>query len=284
MNFPLAAFRLSNQLGSIFTPTRTVNKAGKLFLTPKRHAIKEWEQVAEKSGQRFNISPEVSAIRWQPLKQNSYATGAPPILLPILLVHGWESRATQMYGIAKEFLNIGYEVVAVDMPAHGHSKGTSSNPNVFAQTITLAQQQLGAFEAIIGHSMGAGATAIAIGRGVTTQKMVLISGPSSIENVLRRFAGFIGLNKKSRDRFVDFISNFVGATPNDLDSQLLLRDCKIPALLIHDEGDLEVPASESKRLAAVLENGQLHISHGLGHRKILKSDVILEKIVNFIKH
>ncbi len=278
MNFPLAAFRLGNQLGSIFTPARTVKKAGTLFLTPNRYAIKDWEVQAEKNGQRFNINNEISAIRWSNHKPDGKNASK-----QILLVHGWESRATQMYGVAQQLLTTGYDVVAVDMPAHGHSKGQTSNPHLFAQTIQLAQQHLGDFEAIVGHSMGAGATAIAVGRGVSTQKMVLISGPSSIENVLRRFAGFIGLNKSGANKFVEFISSVVGSTPQDLDTQLLLKNSTIPTLIIHDEQDLEVPASESKRLASVLSNGELVLSNNLGHRKILKSPEIMQKIVSFIK-
>ena len=278
MNFQLAAFRLGNQLGSIFTPARTVKKAGTLFLTPNRYDIKDWEVQAEKDGQRFNINKDISAIRWSNPKPDGEKASK-----QILLVHGWESRATQMYGVAQQLLTTGYDVVAIDMPAHGHSKGQTSNPHLFAQTIQLAQQYLGNFEVIVGHSMGAGATAIAVGRGVSTQKMVLISGPSSIENVLRRFAGFIGLNKSGVNKFVEFISSIVGSTPQDLDTQLLLKNSTIPTLIIHDEQDLEIPVSESKRLASVLKNGQLILSKNLGHRKILKSPEIMQKIVSFIK-
>jgi pimeloyl-ACP methyl ester carboxylesterase len=278
MNFPLAAFRFGNQLGSIFTPSRTVKKAGTLFLTPKRFPIKDWEVEAEKLGQRFMLDENISAIRWHANSDHKRDNQK-----QILLVHGWESRATQMYGVAKQLLSTGFDVVAVDMPGHGHSKGNTSNPHMFAQTIQLAQQKLGHFEAIVGHSMGAGASAIAVGRGVSTQKLVLISGPSSIENVLRQFAGFIGLNKKGINKFVEFISNVVGASPQDLDTQILLKNSNIPTLVIHDEQDLEVPASESKRLASVLKNVELFLSNDLGHRKILKSQEILQKVVSFIK-
>ena len=278
MNYAFAMYRLGNQLGSIFSPAKTIEKAGTMFLTPKRQEIKEWEQQAEQVGQRFKLSEEISAIRWLPAKKNEQEG----VRKQILLVHGWESRATQMYGIAKSLLKQGFEVVAVDMPAHGHSSGTTSNPRVFTQTIQLAQQQLGDFEAIIGHSMGAGATAFAVGQGVSPQKIVLISGPSSIENALRRFAGFIGLNKKGVNRFVQFVSNFVGGTLEELDSALLLKKSNISALLIHDEQDMEVPASESKRLAQSLKNSELYLSHGLGHRKILKSEAVLQKITEFI--
>jgi pimeloyl-ACP methyl ester carboxylesterase len=128
----------------------------------------------------------------------------------ILLVHGWESRATQMYGLVKGLINQGYAVFAVDMPGHGHSSGETSDAYLFSETLRLAQQKLGHFHAIIGHSMGAGAVAIAVGKGVKTDKLVLISGPSSVENVLRRFSGFVGLNNNTTHKLIEFIGQHVG--------------------------------------------------------------------------
>ncbi len=278
MNLSFAVFRLSNQIGSVLAPNWTAQKAGKRFLTPTRYPIKGWEHDAEQKGSRFELREGISAIRWHPESH----TGNEARRAQVLLVHGWESRATQMYGLAAGLLEQGFDVVAVDMPGHGHSAGDTANPHVFAQTIQLAEDALGRFEIVIGHSMGAGATAVAVGRGLLTSKMVLISGPSSVENVLRRFSGFVGLSKKTTDKFVAFIGRAVGVPAEALDSTLLLKHCKVPALLIHDESDVEVPASESRRLASVLEGAELFISSGLGHRKVLKSTQVMEKIASFI--
>lgn len=278
MNYALATFRLSNQISSFFAPNTTARKLGKQFQTPKRYNLKEWENDAESKGQRFYLKDGVSAIRWNPGASSKVESNNKQILL----VHGWESRGTQMYAIAEQMVSQGYSVVAVDMPAHGHSAGETSNPYVFAKTIELAQKELGKFDAIVGHSMGAGAIAFAFSRGVIAEKMVLISSPSSIERVLRRFSHFVGLNNNAANKFVAFIENSVGLPVHAIDSSFLLRQCDIPTLLIHDEGDLEVPVTESERLATVLSNAELYISKGLGHRRIIKSEEILKKINNFI--
>ena len=187
-----------------------------------------------------------------------------------------------MYGLVKGLVKQGYTVYAVDMPGHGHSSGDTSNAYLFSQTVKLAAQELGDFYAIIGHSMGAGAAAIAVGKGVTTNKLVLISGPSSIESVLRRFSGFVGLNKNTTNKFIDFIGHYVGVPAAELDATKLLQACDIPALLIHDEHDQEVPVTESKRLAPAFNRSELFVTQGLGHRKILKSDEVFAKISAFV--
>ncbi len=279
MNHALAIYRLKNQLGSVIAPNWTARNAAKTFLTPRRFESKEWEEIAEKKGIRFQLSDGISAIRWlpEPVSDQQKSTG-----MQILLVHGWESRATQMYGLVDALVNQGYTVVAVDMPGHGHSKDNTSNPHVFAQTVQLAQTKLGHFHTIIGHSMGAGATAIAVGKGVTTKNLILISGPSSIENVLRRFSMIAGLNKKTTNKFLMFIGRYVGVPASDLDSVKLLQQCDIPTLLIHDESDIEVPVSESKRLVSAFTNAELLVTQGFGHRKILKSDEVIQKISDFV--
>ncbi|MFQ3192847.1 MAG: pimeloyl-ACP methyl ester carboxylesterase [Paraglaciecola sp.] len=295
MNYALTGYKLTNRIGSVIAPSWVAKNASIKFLIPKRYEIKEWEKEAEKLGTRFNLSDGVSAIRWS---KSAHSNGivanerAPNETVSndltsngtkqILLVHGWESRATQMYGLVKGLIKQGYSVIAVDMPGHGHSSGETSNAYLFSETVKFAQQELGHFHAIIGHSMGAGAAAIAVGKGVKTDKLVLISGPSSIENVLRRFSGFVGLNKNATHKFIDFIGQHVGVPAIEMDATKLLQASDTPTLLIHDENDVEVPASESTRLALVFNHSELWVTKGLGHRNILKSDKVFAKISSFV--
>lgn len=275
MNIAFTLFRLKNQLNSFFASARTAHKMADVFLKPKRSEVKDWELRAELKGERFNLSDEVSAIRWS-------ATAEKTIDKQILLVHGWESRATHMYGFVDGLLAQGYSVVALDMPGHGRSPGQSSNAHLFAQTVLLAEKTLGDFSVIIGHSMGASATSIAVGNGLAPQKMILISGPSSIENSIRHFTRIIGFNKRTSDHFIGKIAQYVGVPFHQLDATNLLKECEIPTLLIHDESDKEVLHSESKRLENVLQNSHLMTTQGFGHRKILKAQPVLQAIADFV--
>jgi pimeloyl-ACP methyl ester carboxylesterase len=278
MNYALMAFRLKHQLSSLISSARTAENLAQNFLIPKRFEIKDWEHKAEQQGQRFQLTPEISAIRWGANSEGKAQANNKQILL----VHGWESRGTQLFGLIEGLVAEGYSVVAIDMPGHGHSKGDTSDAYVFSQTVVLAQQILGHFHAIIGHSMGAGATSIAVGNGVSTDKMILIAGPSSIENVLRHFTQFMGLNNKTTDNFIAAIGRLVGIPASDMDATRLLQQCDVPTLLIHDEADLEVPYSESKRLDKVIKNSKLLTLQGYGHRKILKSEKAIQAINDFV--
>lgn len=276
MSLALKSYRLKNQLSSLIAPSWTAKKAMSVFITPRRLQPKEWELKAESLGHRFNINERVSAVQWKTERTNSENK-------LVLLAHGWESRATQMYGFVPQLLQQGYHVVALDMPAHGHSKGNTADPLKFAETIMLAEEKLGKFEAIIGHSMGASAIGIAVNRGLRSNKVVLISGPSSIENVLRSFSKFVGLSSKSTDWFVYHVGEYAKVSASKMDSDLLQTKSNIPALIIHDKKDFEIPFSESKGALLLFNHSKLLATDGLGHRKILKSELVLNKIDLFLR-
>jgi len=276
MNIALSSYRLINQVTSMIAPSWTAKKVLSKFLTPRRSVIKDWEVKAEAKGTRFNLNENISAIRWLPKNSNNKP------FKKVLLVHGWESRATQMYGFVPQLLRQNYEVIALDMPAHGCSSGSKTDAYEFSQTVLLAESKLGSFDVIIGHSMGAGAANFAIAEGLISQKLVLISGPSSIENVLRRFASFLGLNYNAVNFFIKHSGEVIGRKAEDIDLITLQKRTQIPTLFIHDRMDYEVPISESERMLHVFTNSELFVTEGLGHRQILKSELVLNKIEEFI--
>lgn len=275
MNTAFALFRMKNQIGSLIAPNHTAVRMGKLFLSPRRYSPKAWESAAESTAERFWLTPELSALRWSPTVFQRDSKIA-------LLVHGWESRATQMAPLVPDLQALGYQVIALDMPAHGHSSGSTTNVYAFAQTLLQAQRLLGPFDTVIGHSMGAAASGVAHSLGLQMSKLILISGPSSIESVLNRFAGFIGLGRRARKHFLDVIGETVGVPPKALDVATGLQASNASILVIHDEDDLEVPLSESRRLAQALPHARLVVTQGLGHRKILRSDLVRDEILNHL--
>jgi len=285
MNIALSSYRLVNRVTSLIAPSWTAKKVLVKFLTPRHSEIKAWEIKAEEKGTRFNLNDDISAIRWLPQSasdSNNTKDSKSKPSKKVLLVHGWESRATQMYGFVPQLLKQGYEVIALDMPAHGSSLGSTTNPYEFSQTVLLAESILGSFEVLIGHSMGAGAANIAITEGLSSQKLVLISGPSSIENVLRRFARFLGLNNNAVNFFIKHAGDFIGFKAEDIDLITAQKRTEIPTLFIHDRMDYEVPIIESERMLPVFTNSEFLVTEGLGHRQILKSELVLNKIEEFI--
>ncbi len=59
-----------------------------------------------------------------------------------------------MYAIADKILENGMMIISFDGPAHGLSKGKTTTPKEFIETIEFLSSTYGPFEAAIGHSFG----------------------------------------------------------------------------------------------------------------------------------
>ena len=66
-------------------------------------------------------------------------------------------------------------------------------------------------------------------------------------------------------------------------SSIAAKDVKIPTLVIHDSDDDEVPVSCAHNIRQNLEQGEILITNGLGHRRILKDSHVLNRIIEFTK-
>ncbi len=269
MNIALSLFKTKNRVLGSISPAYAARQARDLFLTPQRHPIKKWEEEMEQRGRRIDVGDGLSAIAWGHSDRK------------ILITHGWESRATQMSGFVDVLLERGFEVIALDGPAHGHSNGSRANPYVFAKAVAHVYKKLGPFEGVIGHSMGGNAVATAISEGMKCSKVVLISSPSSIDDVLKRFASFIGLPKSAGQKFIGMVEDRVGKSTTFLNTATNISKGSTKGLIIHDRSDLEIPYEEALEIKRNWQSAALFSTEGFGHRAIVRQPVVWEKTADF---
>lgn len=262
--------RLKNRLLGMISPETVAKQNARLFLSPRNHALKDWEHEAEKQGERLCFGDSLSAIRWGKSDKR------------ILVMHGWESRATQMFGIADVLARRGFEVIAIDAPKHGHSKGEKSNPVEFANAIAAADKAFGPFYGAVGHSMGATALAIARDKGINLGRYALISSPACIYDSLKAFAGFMGLSEECTKRFVHNVEQEVGRPARELDVGDLLGSHDESSLLVHAKDDKEIPYEAMQRICDKLSNVKTVSPIDLGHRKIVRDEDVAASIHNFL--
>lgn len=269
MSIEFQLFRLQNRLLSYIHTDSVIKRAKGIYFKPKRHQPKEWEESAEVNGTRVTLANGLSALVW--------GKG-----VPILFMHGWQGRATQMAGFVEPLNKLGYQVIALDGPAHGKSPGELANPRLFGEAILEADKSFGPFHTVVGHSMGGGATIYALAKGLRTQQIVSISGPSSFKHVSARFADFIGLSRSAKRRFLKAVQDHVGISFEEMDLAKQAENLEHRALIIHDRDDKEVLHCESDRISRMMPNATLYSTVGLGHRKIMRDSVIVDTVVNFI--
>lgn len=257
--------RLTNGVVGRIFPERTATWAVRTFTTPRRP-----DRPEPPVGQRQRLSVGWSVV--------TFGTSGPKVLA----VHGWEGRATQFARMADALVAAGFQVIALDGPAHGQSPEESVHAVAFARAILDVDRELGPFHGVVGHSMGGGAVVFAKAWGLRADRTVLIAPPSSIEAVLARFSAFVGLPDAAHRAFEAAMTRKVGTAPSSLEVSELAETQRGPALVVHDEDDAEVPFDEGLAIASAWPEGRLMRTRGLGHRRILKAPEVIAEVVGFL--
>lgn len=201
----------------------------------------------------------------------------------VLLVHGWEGASTDMAAIGAALVRAGYEAVLVDLPAHGRSTGSTTNLVEWMWALRALERELGGVEAIVAHSFGGAATALAMGElGVPARGVVLVAPAGSPFYYVEQFASMVGLPRPRVDGMTRRISERVGRTPETLEPPRAARAIAAPALVLHDPQDAEVPFAHGEALAREWPGARLEPRPGTGHRRILRDAGTIEAIVAFV--
>jgi pimeloyl-ACP methyl ester carboxylesterase len=251
--------------------------AAKLFSTPLKHKIpkREFEMDKNSLQQRIiipSINKEIVVYIYGKSQRK------------ILLVHGWSGRGTQLAKIAEEFLNLGFETVSFDAPAHGKSKGNSTLLPEFIASILEIEKQFGPFEFAIGHSLGGMSILNAIKQNFKVNKAVIIGSGDVVQDIIDGFVTKLHLKPKYGKLLKAYFEKKNDATMDSFSAYNAAKDVKIPILIIHDENDDEIPIKAAYNIQKHLQNSKIIITKGLGHRKILGDKKVIQDIKTFLSN
>ncbi|SKB82234.1 Pimeloyl-ACP methyl ester carboxylesterase [Salegentibacter holothuriorum] len=267
--------RYTGKVLSKISPFVASRFAAQLFLTPFKYKLPEREKNMDKLSNQYRLEIPKSnreIVVYEFGKSSK----------KILLVHGWSGRGTQLAKIAEALKVKGYSTISFDAPAHGKAPGRRSMMLDFIDAIHILDDKYGPFEAVIGHSLGGMATLRVAKEGLKTKKLAIIGTANSITHITREFAKNLKMNRKVADKMK---AHFDKKFDIDLDSYsgaISAKDVSATTLVIHDENDVDVEISSAHDIHHALENSELYITQGLGHRRILGDPEVINKITTFI--
>ncbi|MFJ8660690.1 alpha/beta fold hydrolase [Streptomyces sp. NPDC093795] len=206
---------------------------------------------------------------------------------PVLVVHGWSSRASRLTALIEALLARGYSPVAFDAPGHGDSPGRASNIVEYRGIIRELHARHGDFDAVVAHSFGVLAALFALRDGVRTARFVGLGGVGSFDLLLAGFRAGLGLDERVVRCMRDHVERRIApGEPGIWDRFGADRDpgeLGAPVLLFHDEGDDMVPLAQARLLArAHGDRARLVVTRGLGHRRILTDPAVVAEAVEFL--
>lgn len=268
---------LTSKLISFISPKLITLFAAKLFTTPIKHKIPKRElEMDQKSIQKLISIPVIGK------EVVVYEYGHSD--KKILLVHGWSGRGTQLFKIADELLKAGYSTISFDAPAHGKSSGKTTIMVDFIDTVLEIDKQFGPFEAAIGHSLGGMSVLNAIKKGLKVNHAIVIGSGDIVEDIIDDFITKLGLKSSVSMLLRLHFEKKYGQKMSNYSAFLAAKETTIPVLVIHDHHDPEVPVKAGINIHKYLKNGELLLTDGLGHRKILGNPKVIEKTVQFIQN
>ena len=247
-------------------PARHERTLVRLWLTPmsrgqRSGAVSRWHSVG---GERIAL----------------YDEGEGPT---VLLVHGWEGSAADMRELAAAFVNAGYRAIRLDLPAHGASTGKWSTLPRWAAAIrdVAGRHARGELAAVVAHSLGGAASILAIRDGVEPACAVLLASPREAPYFFNAFARAVGAPDERREGALRVLESIVGPL-EEFDTSLIAGSLRVPGLVFHDRGDRQVPYEHGRSIAARWPGAELVTLDGLGHRRLLSSPAVIDRVLDFV--
>jgi pimeloyl-ACP methyl ester carboxylesterase len=206
----------------------------------------------------------------------------------IYLLHGWGGWRAQLSALVPALVEAGYRVIAFDTPSHGDSSPGLHGPRQstlleFEAALAAVVGRHGPAYAVVAHSGGAPAAALAVRHGLPVRRLVFIAPMAHPEPYLRTFARQLGIGPRTYRRLVRRIVDRVGVPMAHFDVAGLAADVpERPLLVLHDKDDAEVGWSDAAAIVEAWAGARLVSTTGLGHRRILRDPQVVAEVRAFV--
>jgi pimeloyl-ACP methyl ester carboxylesterase len=207
------------------------------------------------------------------------------------LVHGWGGRRTQLAAFVEPLVAAGQRVVALDALGHGESGsgrlgGRRTTLLEVAEALDAVVKVTGPAHAIIAHSGGGAATALAVQDGLPADRLVFIAPFGNPMPYLRHFARLLGLGRRGYAGLVRRLERLIDSDMAVLDAPTRAAATEPgrlpPLLVIHDRNDREVSHADGRAYAESWPGATLLTTEGLGHRRLLTDPAVVDAAVEFV--
>ncbi len=263
-------------------PHFSAKLALKLFLSPRITTSKRSLPAIVQSAKPLQIPHKNGEL----LQGYTWGNADAPT---VLFAHGWETKGLVFRSFVQPLLEKGYQVATFDAPAHGQSQQKQTHVVDYGKAIETAIQQLGNVVALVGHSFGGDSSAFLMAhtsQNIRLKCLVLIGAPAKLKYVIERTADFLHLPDKVTAILKKLLSERLGKPIEEMSvSEIgdLVNQRVEKTLVVHDRYDAIVPFSDAEVIAKDWKGIHFLITEGYGHNHILRSEVVINNIVDFIK-
>lgn len=249
--------------------------AALFFVCPPRRRPTEAERRILARGRRLSVPSGAGRLP-------AWSWGSGPL---VVLVHGWGGNGSQMAALVEPLRRAGFRPLLLDFPGHGSAPGLRSSLPEWAEAlrnaVAVANGDL-AVHAVIAHSFGCAATALAIDRGLRVETAVFLAPAAEPTAYFERFVGGAVADRGAVTAARQRMEKRLGIEFAELSVPAIAARQQAPLLVVHDAGDRETPLQDGAAIARAWPGGELMTTRGLGHRRLLGDAAVIERAVAFV--
>jgi hypothetical protein len=254
------------------SPALAARVAERLFFTPPRTRAARDVRAFLARGRRLDLRVDRRRVA-------TWSLGDGP---RVYLVHGWGGRGGRLHQLATALLDAGFAVVWFDAPGHGAAgRGMSSMPE-FARALLAVVRTYGPAHAVVTHSMGGAATALAVRWGLDARRFAFLAPPVNPAAWVIPFAAALGLRPDVIEALRARSEHRLRIRWTDLDVPTIAGRMARPLLVVHDRDDATVPWLDGATIADAWPGARLVTTSGLGHRGVVRDPAVVAEVVRFV--
>ena len=201
----------------------------------------------------------------------------------ILLAHGWNSHSGRWEYLAPQLQQLGYNVYALDAPAHGESVGGHFAILYYARAMKALVEEIKP-ATIIGHSAGGMAATFYLhhdSEAWRPNQLAVLATPAELSHFMDSVQRILRLKKGVMDALEgEFIRRFNRPFAY-FSTTHFIQGLELPGLIIHDQEDQVAPVHGAHTLNKVWSDSQLMLTNGLGHG--VQDEAVRQRLLNWLQ-
>lgn len=257
-------------------PQLMTNLAYKKLTNPQIHKLRPYEidflETATKETLPF-LNFTIQLYQWGNPQNES-----------VLLIHGWEGQAGNFSDLIPKLLQQNYYVIAFDAPSHGFSSKGTTSLFEFSDLVAILIERFNCSK-ITSHSFGGVATTYALYRNpaLKIDKYALLTTPDKFSQRIDTVADVVGISEKVKQRLIQRLEQEMNIDVQSIGVSLFVQTISVQeALIIHDKNDRVIPLEQSQNVQHHWKNCSLKVIEGTGHFRILRTESVLDDLVQFL--
>ena len=263
-------------------PATAISILVNLVFTPQKRVLRPPHKELLNKGQKSIIKVSEFREPKKKLKMKYYTWGKGE--KTVLLIHGWDAMALDFYKVIPPLVEAGYKVIAIDGPAHGGSEGSTTSLLHFKKVLAEFIEKNGVPYAMVGHSMGGGASAyLLMEYPIEIKRLIMVAIPISSKRFFDEVFSMLKVPNKMKQLFFKGMQEQFNENIDRLN--LSTRNEVIKAekiMLLYDEDDEVVSYKDILQFLATRPEIQSFNAKGTGQNNIIRSKKVIDEILAFL--